>query len=138
MARPRFVNPHFLADSSTLVTRKRISTEEDGNEQFFGSGAADPDIVDYLNKLIDIEWAPTTGMVEKRRRKTLVATPLSVLELGKPIRMFFFYVFLRLDPIYTISSVSTCLRFVTSTSNLATTQATSSVKVSLLLEYYYI
>ncbi|KAG6833372.1 hypothetical protein H0H87_007989 [Tephrocybe sp. NHM501043] len=65
---PRFVNPHFLPESSIAVSRRDIYGENDetGEQEIF---SADPQLVKRLNELLEPDLALDAETKRSKRRK---------------------------------------------------------------------
>lgn len=86
---PRFVNPHFLPDSTVLVTRKQIHIDDDTDtEDDVRMVPMDGDLVKQLHRLIhaslDSEIHPDPH--RKKRRKMYVV--LDAPEPTSPVCMY--------------------------------------------------
>ncbi|KAF8072064.1 hypothetical protein FPV67DRAFT_1667506 [Lyophyllum atratum] len=85
---PRFANPHFLPDSSTLVSRSDIYVEKDDPESDEETDSPSPELVGQLNTLIRKLWEPAPEESRKRRKiQVEPATPVEEKEEPIPFRL---------------------------------------------------
>ncbi|GLB40551.1 hypothetical protein LshimejAT787_0804220 [Lyophyllum shimeji] len=88
MPTPRFVNPHFLPESSTLVSRKDIYCEGDDTEGDEEIHLPDPELIERLNTLIRKSCEQPEERSKKRRKTQVESPPLVEDESGSiPFRL---------------------------------------------------
>lgn len=92
---PRFVNPHFLLESTTIVSRNDIYAEEDSDDEY-ETQHSNIELVNGLNKQLHTLWEPTlsatdsSGRSRKRRKleQELKQESIQPVKLDEsPVRM---------------------------------------------------
>ncbi|KAG6917521.1 hypothetical protein DXG01_002268 [Tephrocybe rancida] len=76
---PRFVNPHFLPDSSITVSRREIYAETEGTDDE-GILKPDPQLVNQLKELIYTVWDPQVDYEPRKSKRRRIQSPPCVQE----------------------------------------------------------